>query len=803
MNRALVVGCAAYEDPDIAPLRYAHRDAARVAEVLTSTCGVAADDLVLLHDGLTDPRMRPTRSNLLRHLVRLAGAADDGILFFYFSGHGFQAADNTHYLLPIDCVRDAIEETALRFDLVVQHLGAATAPHVVLLLDACRNVVQGGKSAGDQWITNVDVTALCPPGVVTLCSCQPGAVSYESDTIRSGVFTEALCEAFSDANRCRTVYELDTFLGTRVPEIALAERKPQQTPHSRVEPLGVQQLELVSERKRNQWRAATPIGGERRSHRAAALQPVRPDPLIAIDFGTSYSIASHCRPGGVVELIPGPDGRPMVPSVVHFLPGLDYLVGTAAIEADHFRPAATIRHVKRALGQDITYNIDGRSITPELAASLIIRSLRRNAEESLGTPVRRCIAARPANFSRRQTAALERAFELADLELMRVVGEPNIASVLTAATSIGSGDEEHSLVVDLGGGTFDVALVESGHGIAEIKASAGSNTVGGLDFDLAVVSYAEEQLRNRHRWGGELTDNVRATLRREAERAKRDLGRRGSTTLLLQDLDYADRGLQDVSIDLDRDLFRRITTDLTHVVRDTLTKPFSNQLYGVPIGTWLTWGAKVLLAGQGTKIFTVREQLTDLFPGAPVVAEFQETAVAHGLGFYSGVLSKSVDGVLLLDALGFGIGVRVRTCYPEPSHAGERRSLMRPVATVSADRARNTDVLTIIDPATTMPTRRSEVLNLDGSPGTVHLLEVIELPADSGESFGVAQVRAAGSAIELTVDVDANHLIVLIVTDLTSEVATHYQLTNFGHRPWNVQKQRRADRSALPRLAPG
>jgi hypothetical protein len=140
---------------------------------LRLACGVADDALVKLHDGLPDPQRKATRTNILRQLTRLARTADDtDILFFFFSGHGFQTADGTHYLLPVDCVRDAIEETALRFDLIVRHLAAVAAPHVVLLLDASRNVIDSGKAVGTAQ-ANVDVNALCPPGVVTFCSSVP------------------------------------------------------------------------------------------------------------------------------------------------------------------------------------------------------------------------------------------------------------------------------------------------------------------------------------------------------------------------------------------------------------------------------------------------------------------------------------------------------------------------------------------------------------------------------------------------------------------------------------------------------
>lgn len=782
MNRALVVGCAAYEDPDIAPLRYAHHDAARAAEVLRTSCGVDESHLIVLHDDMPDSR-RPTRTNLVRYLTRMAASSpDEGILYFFFSGHGFQAPDTSQYLLPIDCVRDAIEDTALRFDSIVRYLGRAAAPHLVLFLDVCRNVVDAGKSVG-MTLPHVDVQALCPPGVVSFCSCRPGAVSYEADDIRSGIFTEALCAALGEKGRCRTIYELDAYLSAQVPALASAHGKPTQRPHSRVEPLDVQQLEIVSERKRNEWRAATPIGAERRPR--SVLRAVPPgtvtDPLVAVDFGTSYSVVSWCRPDGEVLLLPGPDGRPLVPSVVHFLPDLDYMVGGPAVEADPYRPTATIRHVKRALGTSISYQIEGRSIAPELAASLVLRSLRRNAEEALGTPVRRCLASHPANFTLRQIEALERAFALADFTVERMVGEPNVAALLIEQTS-GRG-EVFCLVVDLGGGTFDVALVEFAEGVAEIVATAGSNEVGGLDFDLAMVAYAERELRETHGWAGELTPVVRDKLRREAERAKRDLGRRETTTLLLQDLDDGARGLVDISIDLDRAQFRTISAQLNDEIRATVAAVFTRVRWGQTLEQWLAAGGVVLLAGQGTKIFTVREQIENVLPGVPVLSKYQETAVAQGLGLQCGVLTGGNKDVLLLNALRFGLGVRCQNVDTR-----ERDSKVLSEHTVSPDPTLNREVIEMLDPSSTIPAHRFEGLRLTGRPGTLHELEIVELPLSADLVFGRIPVVATGNKVELSVDVDANGIVIFIVEDLNNDVRTGYQLNGPDALPsWRHQ----------------
>ncbi|EOD65592.1 Hsp70 family protein [Amycolatopsis vancoresmycina] len=766
MNRALVVGCAGYEDPDIAPLRHAQTDAARVADTLRTVCGVDDADLVLLHDNMPASH-RPTRTNLLRHLTRMAAdPRPDGILYFFFSGHGFQAGDNTQYLLPIDCVRAAVEDTALRFDVIVRYLGAAAAPHLVLFLDACRNVLDGGKAASAS-LPRVDVDALCPPGVVSFCSCRPGRVSYEVDGIRAGVFTEALCSAFSPAGRCRTIHELDAYLSTQVPALARAHGKPDQRPHSRVEPLGVQHLELVSERTRNQWRATTPIGTERRARRVAPVVPpgAVDDPLLAIDFGTSYSVVSWYRPEGDVLLLPGPDGRPLVPSVLHFLPDMDYLVGAAAVEATPYRPSSTIRHAKRDLGRSAGYSVNGRSIEPVLAVGLILRSLRRNAEEALGTPVRRCLASHPANFTLRQIDTLEQAFELADLTVTRMIGEPNAASLLTLMAT--PEQEQDYLVVDLGGGTFDVALVEAGEGIAEVRAVTGSNEVGGLDFDDALVAYAEDQLRTVHGWHGELTSTVRDKLRREAERAKRDLGYRDATTMLLTDLDGGSHGLVDISIELDRARFRQLTAELNDTIRSTLGAVFPRLRFGEDVSAWISRGGKVLLAGQGTKIFTVSEQIASVLPGAEVVSSYQETAVAHGLGTQAGVLTGFQRGFLLLNALRFGVGVRV---------SGKEGSLHL----VSPDAGSNKEVMTLLDSSRTIPTRDAESFRLTGKAGTTHEMTFVEIPRSSGLVFGTIPVVATGGDIVLTADVEANGVVYLTLRDEKTDSVSRYQLNKLG-----------------------
>ncbi|MGO9077536.1 MAG: Hsp70 family protein [Streptosporangiaceae bacterium] len=791
MNGAIVIGCSAYEDSSLSQLRFAHRDAKRIAMTLLETCGVSEETLLILCDDAPESR-RPTRTNVLRAITdRDRLNAVDGVLFFFFSGHGFQAADEVQYLLPIDCVRGALTDTSLRFDSMLRYLGEARADHSVLLLDACRNAVQGGKS-GPSAPAPVDVAALCPPGMVSFCSCQPGRVSYEAESVQAGVFTEAICEALSDKGRCRTIYELDRYLSARVPQVARAAGKPVQQPYSRVEPLDVQRLEIVSAQKSNQWRAAAPIGAERRPRRIQrAIVDAEADPIVAVDLGTSYSAVSLSNSEGTT-VIPGADGRLLVPSVVHFLPDLDYLIGSAAVEADQYRPEGTVREVKRALGTDRNFEVADRSIAPELIASLIIRSLRRNAEEALGRPVHRCLASYPANFSVAQRNALERAFQLADFDIMRMIAEPNVAAMtLCQARPTWAGP---CLVVDLGGGTFDVAVLgydnSDGSFVCDVRAVAGSNQVGGTDFDAILMDYAAAEVREQTGHDVLSDPHLVWQLRREAQRAKRELGTQPATTILVQDVEAGPLGLKDISIPVDRDLFRHLTTRLNEEIRSILLRVMD--AWQDEVSIYPERAPLVLLAGQGTKIFTVREQLEALELGAEFITHFQETAVIHGLGRQAGVLSGTVRSVLLLDLLHRSIGIR---CLPKKEGTTHTRDELH--ASPSPDTASEEDPVEIgsdpkqntatyeIDnpPIKAIPTIRTVLARLAATgrePVAIDLVEFLD-----GRPDPIGRVLVPGSPasrdVELTIDVDANTTIVLEVKDLGSGKVHRYQLNNL-HR---------------------
>ncbi len=739
VNAAIVVGCSRYEDDDIAPLRYAARDATNVAAALRATCGVPEQNLVLLHDDAAAPHLRPTRSNILRQVLRLAADLDNaGILFFFFSGHGFQSRSDEQYLLPIDCLAGAIAETALPFSTLVSHLGRANAPHTVLMLDACRNAVDGGKSITADPGRRVNVEALCPPGVVSLCSCQPGRVSYEAEALQSGIFSAALCDALGGVGHCRTIHELDTYLTRRVAELALTHGKPRQIPFSRVEPLSVQHLRIAAEPE-NRWQGLAGLGREVRRRVVPRLAAPPTRGVFAIDYGTSASLIGCLDGNGEPVVIPGQDGRPLVPSVVHFLPGFDFLVGSAAVEVESLRPGSTIRHSKRALGTTASYEIDGRVITPELAASLVIASLCQNAQEATGLPVRECVASYPANFSRPQLAALQRAFELAGVHVIRFLGEPSLAGMVLGCGPGGASWEGSALVVDLGGGTFDAALVDLDGGAVVVNSLAGSNAVGGLDFDAALAAYARESLVEQG-FRGAFTAEIEALVRREAERAKRELTRAEHATLLLTDLPGSAGELTDYSVSIDRPTFRRITADLNRQIRRVLDTVL--RAYSEPI-------EMIMLAGLGSKIFTIGETLADLGLNAVINTEYADYAVIRGGVLHAGLLHGQVRDVLLLNVLHHDIAIRCQYA------GGSGTDLDLPI--LAADPAHNTELCVLERAQSFYPTLQTELFRLAGGAGQPHPVELVQV-LDDGETYLIAreEVTAEDYLWSLGVEVDAD-----------------------------------------------
>jgi uncharacterized caspase-like protein len=259
MNVVFAVGCRRYDDPEVAALKYAHRDAQRFAEAVASAQNPDDTEVFLLHEEQENTLFHPTRGNILRLLSR--GARRDksvelDFLYFFFSGHGFRSQeDDTDYLFATDSSASALEDTAISSVTLEKYIRRWEAKYTVLFIDACRAAAEGGKSIPIENASKIDVDSLCPSGMVTFCSCQPGQTSYEADAISSGVFTEGIFRALGDEGRRSTIEQLDTYLTDQIPRISTECGMPTQIPYSRVEPLAVRNALIVSQRVRRAWQA--------------------------------------------------------------------------------------------------------------------------------------------------------------------------------------------------------------------------------------------------------------------------------------------------------------------------------------------------------------------------------------------------------------------------------------------------------------------------------------------------------------------------------------------------------------------
>jgi molecular chaperone DnaK (HSP70)/uncharacterized caspase-like protein len=781
VNAAVIVGCSAYDDPDIADLRYAHADAAQAAFMIETVAGVSSANILTLRDQSQQSSL-PTRTNLLRGLTTLGrslGKPPD-TLYFFFSGHGFHSpVDDSDYFLLCDSISSLLEETSISFEFILRILRNTGARHIVLFLDACRAAVSGGRSIESR-IQSISVANLSPPGLVSFCSCEPGKLSYESPKIGSGLFTKALCDALGEQGKCTTVREVSYFLDTAMPELSHKLGTPPQLAYTRVEPLQLQELAIASASYRLQWRTAATVGREIRSFgQQPTLIKTPPDPILAIDFGTSSSAAAVTDSDGIIRDVPSLQGAFLTPSTVTFLQNLDYRVGIAPGSSDPDQLTRMLRHVKRYLGSDRVFHVDGRDLTAELVASLIIRSLHKSAEEATGQTIRRCMTAYPANFSIRQANALLRAFQLADVDVVRMVGEPNAASFLLAFER--PDQEGTCLVVDLGGGTFDAAVLEFGEGVNEMRSVAGSNELGGVDYDDAIAALAEERLISGHPEIG-ITNHLRAAIWREAQRAKHFLSSHEEAILIIEDLPES-YGVTTIEIPLSRDDFRHATRWLNAEVRRVTLAAIEDAGLDSPIDL-------VLMTGQGSKIFTIAEALQEAAIGGEWIWRYQELAVVQGLAKYAQVLQGQSGDTLILDLAHRGVGIR---CTPVEDEANDQFSAdgprHDPVWAPWADRASgiwkkqakaDTEVHVILKRLTMIPTKHSLMMRFTGGQDELMRLPVIERSktSDDDVDIGIIEFSAPGQQVELEIAIeeDSGGVIALQVHDWSNSTVFIAQL---------------------------
>jgi molecular chaperone DnaK len=459
---------------------------------------------------------------------------------------------------------------------------------------------------------------------------------------------------------------------------------------------------------------------------------------VGIDLGTTNSVVAVFE-GGEPAIIANAEGHRTTPSVVAFAKNGEVLVGEVAKRQAITNPDRTVRSIKREMGTNWSIDIDGKTYTPQEISARVLMKLKRDAESYLGTPVTQAVITVPAYFGDAQRQATKEAGQIAGLEVLRIINEPTAAALAYGLDK--EGKDQTILVFDLGGGTFDVSILEIGEGVFEVKATSGNTRLGGDDWDQRVIEWLVRELRNDH--GVDLSKDRMALqrLKEAAEKAKIELSQVAETEINLPFITATPEGPLHLLKTLTRSEFRKMTEDLVETTRT----PFEQAIKDA--GIKVSDIDHVILVGGSTRMPAIQELVHSLTGKEPHKGVNPDEVVAAGAALQAGVLKGQVKDILLLDVTPLTLGIE----------------------TLGGVFTR------MIERNTTIPTRRSEIFTTaaDAQPEVeVHVLQGERQMAGDNKSLGRFNLTGIPPAprgvpqIEVTFDIDANGIVSVSAKDL-------------------------------------